>query len=210
MKKTLLKSALLALAGIGLLAANASAAIITNGGFETGDFTGWTANLNDSTASAVVTTSSNAFDGTTYTATEGVYFAELTASSDIVQSNFSWDAGDVISFDWAFLAMDYMPFNDYAFFSTYDSATNAVNSVTLSSVFATGDYNDTGWNSYSYQYLTDGAGYIQFGSQDYGDTILSSVLLVDNVAVPEPATMLLFGTCLAGLAGVARRKSKKA
>lgn len=60
------------------------------------------------------------------------------------------------------------------------------------------------WKDYSYYYDN---GYDN-GYYGYGPEPIYAVNVVDVAPIPEPATMLLFGTGLAGLAGL-RRKMKK-
>jgi hypothetical protein len=195
----------------------ANAISITNGSFETGDFTGWHAPTpahGDGVASVV--TISTAYDGTVYHPIGGgSYFAEITATSRIFQKNLSWDVGDKLTFDWAFLAFDYTPYNDRAIFKVKGSSGSVLDSITLSDVATVGDYGDTGWQSYEYTFASAGSGKIIFKSKNYADELYDSVFLVDNVyagtdPVPEPATIALLGIGLAGLGwAVARRKFKK-
>ncbi len=192
----------------------ANAISITNGSFETGDFTGWKVPGGVSGVASVVT-SSTADDGTIYSPTDGSYFAELTATSKIFQKNLSWDAGDKLTFDWAFLAFDYMPYNDRAIFKAKGSSGSVLDSIKLSDVATVGDYGDTGWQSYEYTFTSAGSGKIIFKSKNYADELVDSVLLVDNihgdvVTTPEPSTIAVLGIGLAGLGWtVARRKFKK-
>ncbi len=79
----------------------AGANSITNGGFETGDFTGWTTSVPGSGVAMVQesTASFNAIDNILpddYSPTEGDYFAELIAKATLKQSGLSWNAGDTI------------------------------------------------------------------------------------------------------------------
>ena len=78
-----------------------SAFIMENGSFETGDFTDWT--IVSYGGSADVVTSATAYSKTVYSATDGEYFADLEGTSFVAQDQ-SWNAGDVLTFDWAFLA----------------------------------------------------------------------------------------------------------
>jgi hypothetical protein len=211
MKRILSATACAAIIG---WAGSATALSITNGSFETGNFSGWSI-TEQWGGSAKVVTVAEAFKGNTYTATDGRYMADLTATS-FVQQNQTWSAGESLSFDWAFLGMDArVPivnwFNDTALFEIVGANNVPVYSVVLADILSTGNYNDTGWQTFTYTFTTDGSGSIRFGVQNKTSFFQDSVLLVDNVRsaapVPEPTTMLLFGTGLLSLAAVGRRRA---
>lgn len=101
----------------------------SNAGFTAGNFDGYTVN---GTASIIGTASSHA--RTQYLPTDGSPFARLgsngastawiggTNGAWLEISNITAAAGTQIAFDWAFLAQDYAPFADFAFFGLRDAS----------------------------------------------------------------------------------------
>jgi hypothetical protein len=166
-------------------------AAFQNIGFETGDFSGWTL-----TGTGSVKTT---LDDPTHP--EGNYFASITGSSSLTQIA-TFNVGDKIEFMWKFVANDYLPFDDYAFF-VGDKTYNL-----LSSVSVVGNYGQTGWNLFSHIVTETSTGPVVFGVVNLLDTIGSSELRIDATpsAVPVPAAVWLFGSALMGLTGFSRRK----
>lgn len=157
-----------------------------NQGFELGNLTGFNL-LSDAMGAsfANVSNSATAYSYTTYTPTEGYFFADLQSLYNGVATsqfnNATGQAGTVgsiletalilspgmtFSFDWAFLGSDYSPWNDFAMFYMKDQSGNIV-------FFE---------------------GLAQIGSAP---------------AVPLPSTLLLLGSGLCGLLGLGRRVKRR-
>jgi hypothetical protein len=201
--------AMVSLLGLGIT--QSAKANLVNGSFETGDFTGWT--VGNAGLSSVVTTT-NAFNGTPYNPVDGNYFARLDAGGGagvytLVSQGFSLTAGNSISGYAAFLAFDYLPFNDNAFVRILDSSNNIVATPWSASVATVGDFGNTPWQSWNWTALTSGSYFVEFGVDNELDNALSSVALFDAntmSSIPDAgSTLPLLGFALAGL-GILRRK----
>ena len=194
------------------MAASASALEIQNGSFESGDFSGWVASPIDGTTTVAISESG-------FTATDGAYFANLSADAVLQSGAQTWVAGEQLTFDWNFLAgedlVEWETYrNDYSVFTVLNNDGNTVDTVELVDLldlFSTGE-ESTGWGSYTYTFATAGSGSFAFGVFNMGSTRGDSLLLIDNVEVsggvttpvPEPATLALLAMGLAGL-GFSRR-----
>jgi hypothetical protein len=155
----------------------------------------------------VVTTFTSSGGEITYSATDGTYFADIEASALIFQSQ-TWYAGQTLSFDWAFSAWDYLPYNDTAYFNVVDPTGAIIDSTILSSVAAVGNYGETDWATFIYTFASGGSGDLHFYVDDQLDTILDSHLLIDNVSmVSEPSILALMGLGLVGM-GLSRRRAR--
>ena len=182
------------LAGAMLLgvAASAQANLVTNGGFETGDFTGWTLAGN------------TGFTGIDGDAHSGNFAAFLGAvgSNTLLSQTLATTTGASYTLTF-FLANDGGSPNN---FSVSFDGQNLVGGGSPGLPIVNGP--GFPYTEYSFNVTAlDNAAVLQFQDrQDPAFWHLDDVSVTPNQAVPEPATLTIFGSALAGLAFIRRRR----
>jgi hypothetical protein len=197
--------------GAQLLMMPAAIGGVLNGGFESGDASGWT-----STGSVTVKeTNSYAYhdqDVGSVSADEGTFAAELftggvdeatlaaalnvsvnelrasnldTKVSDgsLLSQTFSASAGQTVSFRWNFVELDYSSWNDWSFYGISRNGGPAT-LTRLSSVRELGPLDDgtiSGWQSVSFRLDQSGSYTLSFGVVNALDEAFNSYLWVDDV-----------------------------
>jgi len=166
--------------------------IVVNGGFETGDFSGWS--VNDPSLGTFVT---SAFGG--YVPHSGDYFAALGASGLLgtVSQDPNTTAGSTYTLDY-FLASDGFTPNEFA---VAWGGTTLFDQVNIPA---------QGYVEYTFQVTATGAStnLTFFERDDNGFLSLDDVSANANV-VPEPASLTLFVLGMAGIVGYRVRRRNK-
>ncbi len=194
-KKALALAAMAMALGFGGSAAKAD--LLVNGGFETGDFTGWTVSGD---ATSVETAG---YDG--FTPHSGTYFAALgDTSSTFPYGTLSQTVADTAG---QTLTLTYWLASDGALPNfinvTWDGVLVPGSTVTDSAAFP--------WTMYQFSVLAIGDDTLLFNEQnipayDALDDVSLASSSQSQSSVPEPASMLLFGAGLLGVSKLRRRK----
>lgn len=143
-------------------------------------------------------------------------FSGATEGATLFQQFTMGSNRDTLIFDWNFLTNEFTPdptYNDFAFASLFSGGTEVASAyVDTFATFSTGGpeyFSETGWQQVTFGGLTPNATYtLVFGVFDWGDEVVDSALLIDNIrTVPEPSSLLLAG--VAGMFGFVRRRSAR-
>jgi hypothetical protein len=229
---------LLAVAAPFLAVARDSHAAIINGGFETGDFTGYTTTGDASiktaafgitppegTHQALITNNAPAVAASAVETFLALPATTLTAAGatngSAFKQTFTLNAGDTLSFQWNFLTSEFGPdpdFNDFGFYTLNGVLTRLADTLSplVAAPPATGFVNQTGYATVTLTGLAAGSYTLGFGVVNVTDTFIASGLLVDNLLLtprgpttPEPASLTLLGLGGLGLlVGVRRRQAR--
>lgn len=103
--------------------------------------------------------------------------SDNATNGSAIKTTITVEAGDVVSFNWAFNTDDYLSYNDFAFVVINGEP------FELADVSMVGDYNATPWYTFTYTATTSGPLEIGFGAMNTGDSGVNSYLLVDDIQV---------------------------
>ena len=188
---------------VALVSVVATAKALVNGSFETGDLTGWMASPEASVQSSTFGLGAMGEpEEWSWSPTAGNYFAYLLTNQEegvytLMSQSFTANVGDTLEFDIFFDTGDYLHFDDNGYAKLVGDQ-----SITLyaQSVTTVGDFGADGWTHVSYIFYQAGMYQLEFGVTNLFDRIVSSAIGVDNIIIPEPATLslLALGAFLAG------------
>jgi hypothetical protein len=191
-KALLVVAALVAILLVGAPTAFATN-LVTNGSFETSDFTGWTQG-GDFSFVQVVSGAFGSYSG----AEDGQFYATMgpVGGDSTLSQTISDTAGTHYTFSFWFASVGDSPSDFSAFW----------NSTQLLSL--TDPNTGSNWTEFSFDVVGTGSDTILFSFRDD-----PSYLALDNVSVspvpsttPEPSSLLLLGSGLLTVGGVIRRK----
>jgi hypothetical protein len=179
---------------------------LINGGFETGDFSGWSLTIPDGATANVVTShtgiSTNPMtDVAEFSPQEGKYFLELKTDGpydDVTMAfRYIWmEKGDILSGSAAFDSGDAF-LNDSASVKIYDGG-----GVLVGTPWETYEPDDRDWTPWQWTAESADTYKLVYGVSNSFTSQFDSYALFDATSVPEPCTMILFFSLLIGAIGI--------
>jgi len=173
----------------------ADANLLTNGSFQTGDFTGWTQGGNEGATGVC-----NGCVGYTGEDADGFFaFLGPVGSDGTLSQSFSDVSGDSYVFSFWYNNNNGGTPED---FSAYWDGTQLLSIIDSP--------NTDGWVNYTFTETGTGTDTVQFDARnDPSYDALDNASVAGVSPIPEPSSFLLMGSGLLGLAGAVRRKFRK-